>query len=314
MYSVLLQMAALIGAGVLWRFVKPLGLAADHLRPALTGLVYVLLLPALVLEVLWQAPLGLDSLRISFVAATGVLVTMALTWLGYHLAHVRPERAGAMILAASFPNVTYLGLPFLEKTLGPWARSVAIQYDLFACLPLVLTLGMLVGHVHGRGSDEESALATLVKVPALWAAILAVVLNTTAVAVPEGLHDLLRMLGAGVVPLMLISLGLGLRLDAVRARAVPVTAPVIVIQLVLVPLFVWPVAERVGLSGAMLDAVVLEAAMPSMVLGVVICDRYRLDTSLYAMVVTATTLLSLISLPLWYRVLGAEFALSPPIP
>jgi len=39
--------------------------------------------------------------------------------------------------------------------------------------------------------------------------------------------------------------------------------------------------------------------MPTMVLGLVICDRFKLDTSLYAEAVTVTTALSLITLPLW---------------
>lgn len=50
-------------------------------------------------------------------------------------------------------------------------------------------------------------------------------------------------------------------------------------------------------------AAVMEMAMPSMVLGIVFCDRYRLDSALYAMAVTLTTLLSLFTLPFWYGVL-----------
>jgi predicted permease len=49
-----------------------------------------------------------------------------------------------------------------------------------------------------------------------------------------------------------------------------------------------------------LAAVVMEAAMPSMVLGIVICDRFELDASLYAAAVTLTTALSLLTLPLWF--------------
>jgi hypothetical protein len=49
----------------------------------------------------------------------------------------------------------------------------------------------------------------------------------------------------------------------------------------------------------MLTGTVIEAAMPSMVLGLVFCDRYGLDTALYAAAVTLTTLLSLLTLPLW---------------
>ena len=46
-----------------------------------------------------------------------------------------------------------------------------------------------------------------------------------------------------------------------------------------------------------------EAAMPCMVLGLVICDRFKLDTALYASVVTFTTALSMISLPVWFEIL-----------
>ena len=45
--------------------------------------------------------------------------------------------------------------------------------------------------------------------------------------------------------------------------------------------------------------------MPSMVLGVVISDRYGLDTSLYAAAVTVSTLLSLLTLPLWFSLLSS---------
>ena len=37
-----------------------------------------------------------------------------------------------------------------------------------------------------------------------------------------------------------------------------------------------------------------------MALGVVLCDRYGLNTGIYAAAVTATTLLSLITLPMWH--------------
>jgi len=40
------------------------------------------------------------------------------------------------------------------------------------------------------------------------------------------------------------------------------------------------------------------------VLGMVICDRYDLDTPLYAAAVTLSTLLSLVTLPVWFRLLG----------
>ncbi len=79
--------------------------------------------------------------------------------------------------------------------------------------------------------------------------------------------------------------------------------PVVIIQLLLTPLLVWGAGGLTGLEGELRTAVVLEAAMPSMVLGIVLCDRYRLDSSLYAMAVTLSTALSVFTLPMWFNLL-----------
>jgi predicted permease len=207
------------------------------------------------------------------------------------------------MLAAAFGNVTYLGLPVLESAFGPWARSVAIQYDLFACTPLLLTVGILVARRHGRAENDERALAGLAKVPALWAALAAVGLAASGVPVPGWLDSGLARLAGGVVPLMLISIGLALEWPEDWAARMPAVFPVLGIRFVLAPLVVWGAAVAVGLEGDALGAVVLEAAMPSMVLGVVICDRYGLDTARYALAVTVSTLMSVVALPLWHHLI-----------
>jgi len=300
---VLIQMTVLIAFGAAWRFITPLGLEGDATRRSVTGVVYVLFLPALVLSVLWTAPLGLDAVRTAATAAVGVICGMLLGWVASRGMGLSRAATGAMILACGYPNTTYLGLPVLEATFGPWARGVAIQYDLFACTPLLLTVGILIAQAHGEG-QAEPPLKALLKVPPLWAAVAAVGLNLGGVACPEWLHGLLALMAAGVVPLMLFSLGLGLTFESLSARRLPRLAPVVVIQLALVPLVAWGVGTGLGLSGQMLTAVVLEGAMPSMVLGVVICDRFRLDTGLYAAAVALTTALSLVSLPFWFRMVG----------
>ncbi|MFA5530520.1 MAG: AEC family transporter [Thiohalomonadaceae bacterium] len=300
MLDVILQAAGLILCGVFWRVFAPQGLEAEGLRRHLTGLVYALLLPALVLGVLWRAPMGADTLRIVLVAAMGVCSGLGLAWLWLRRTRVSHASVGAMLLAAAFPNATYMGLPVLEAAFGPWARSVAIQYDLFACTPLLLSVGMYVAAYYGATGERVHPLLSLLKVPPLWAAAAAIVLNVLQVPQPAMLAGMLDMLGSAVVPLMLFSLGLGLQWAGGWWSRLAIVAPVAVIQLGLVPLIAWGTASGLGLAGDLRMAVLLEAAMPSMVLGIVICDRFRLDTPLYAMAVTVTTALSLVTLPAWF--------------
>jgi len=237
-------------------------------------------------------------------AMLGVGVGMGAAWLWFLRRRPAGAALGALLLAAAFPNATYMGLPVLEATLGSWARSVAVQYDLFACTPLLLSVGVMLAYHFGESGERVHPLKNLLQVPPLWAALIGVALNLLAVPLPTMFGGMLDMLAAGVVPLMLFSLGLGLRWGSGWGARLNLVLPVVVIQLLLTPLLVWGASDLVGLSGAVRTAVVLEAAMPSMVLGIVLCDRYRLDSSLYAMAVTLSTALSIITLPAWFAWVG----------
>ena len=304
MHTVILHMSALIACGAFWRFIRPGGLDADITRQVLTSLVYYLLLPALVIQVLWKAPLGLSSFGIAAAAAAGVLSSILISILICRTCQHDGKVTGAVVLAASFPNATYMGLPVLESLYGEDGRSIAIQYDLFACTPLLLTLGILIAHIYGKGDNQQLQWRSILKVPPLWAALFGVLLNVSGTTMPAGLDQGLEMLAAGVIPLMLFSLGLSLRWDTIKISRLPTVIPIVMLQLAITPLIVWGVAQGVGLEGIVLAGTVLEAAMPSMVIGLVLCDRYKLDTALYAAAVTLTTLLSLFTLPAWSGLLS----------
>jgi hypothetical protein len=310
MTLVIAQMAAMVLIGLWWQWAKPGGWEAGLARGALTTLVYYIMLPALVLVVLWRAPLGVESLHIAGLAALGVLASMGLMAVVARFMPLTRGQKGALLLAASFPNATYLGLPVLESLYGDYGRAVAVQYDLFACTPLLLSVGISIAVYYGQPASDENASKPapwwlgVLKVPALWAALLALALNLSGTPCPESLRGILDRLGAGVVPLMLIALGMGLRLDALKPAALLRVSPVLLIQLVLAPALVLGVGMLFGLHAPLLTAVVLEAGMPVMVLGLVLCDRYGLDTGLYAAAATFSTLLSLLTLPFWYGMAG----------
>jgi predicted permease len=303
MTSTLWQMFALIACGAAWRYGRPGGLSAEQTRSVLTTLVYYLLLPALVLEVLWKADVGIHSLQYTLFGTVCLAFGMFSIWICGRLLRFKPQQMGAVLLAAAFPNVTYLGLPVLEQTFGHWARSVAIQIDLFAVAPVLLTVGIAAARHYGQNDDSTRQPPwAFLTAPPFLAAMLAVILNLCRIPAPDWIASVLQKLAAGVVPLMLISLGLALNWRAVTLGNLPHVTPVILIKMALMPLFALWFSQYLTLDQAHKNALVLEMAMPCMVLGIVFCDRYQLDSSLYAMSVTLSTLLSLATLPFWYQV------------
>jgi len=308
MLPILFGMTAIILTGICWRLL--LGAkSAETIRSHLAQSVYHIFLPALVLHVLWQAPVDLNTIRIPLVAALSVLLALLAAFLLYGngklVAAFLPgnthKMVGALLLASAFGNFSYLGIPVLSQTFGSWAQVVAIQFDLLASTPILFTVGIILARFYGHASKEMHALLSLLRVPPIWAALVGLLLSFFAIPMPVWLDSALASLSAAVVPLMLLAVGMALRWQSGWMARIPVLLPALSIQLLLMPLIAWAAAIGVGLPETYLAPAIIEAAMPTMVLGLVICDRFKLDVALYAEAVTLTTLVSLLTLPLWLQ-------------
>ena len=100
---------------------------------------------------------------------------------------------------------------------------------------------------------------------------------------------------------MLLSLGLALRWQGLGRQVLPLALGVVGLRLLLVPMLATRLVGALGFEGDKAVALVLEAGMPSMLFGVVLCDRFSLDSRLYAVLVTVTTVLAMGALPLWFQ-------------
>lgn len=311
MSSTLIQMTLIILCGAGWRLIKPGNLSAEQTRLILTTTVYYLFLPAMILEVLWTTDRKSLSLNYSILGISCVLLTMLCAWSISYLLKFEHRKFGAILLAAAFPNVTYLGLPILEQTFGNWAKSIVIQTDLFAVTPVLFTLGAYSAQYYGEtGSTRQKPLMFFFNTPPFLAAILGVTFNNQEIIPPDWLLGTLRNLSMAVTPLMLFSLGLALHWRAISLRNMFSVIPAIIIKLILMPLIAITIANILQIPTPYKAAAVLDLSMPSMVLGIVFCDRYRLDSALYATAVTITTLLSVISLPFWYKILTNTYPIA----
>jgi predicted permease len=300
MTNILLECFLLISLGYALKKIAPLGFDAHITRQSIISLIYILLLPALVIKSLWTSPPELIQWQISFSVTITVLVTATLVWLIYRKLTTNTATLGAIILAGSLTNATYQGLPILTDQLGLLGTAIAIQYDFFAQTPLLLTLGILLAKKFGHSTEvPEHWIKTLIKVPALWAALIGLILNQQHIAPVEPLITWLNHLSNPVVPLMLISIGLGLKLESLHPKDFPFLAPVVFIKLMIAPMIIIAVAQQLQLAEEIIIGLALEAGMSSIIIAIVVCDRYHLDSSKYIEIVTLTLLLSLGSLPLW---------------
>ena len=106
------------------------------------------------------------------------------------------------------------------------------------------------------------------------------------------------------MPLVFVALGLRLEWQGFRGRLASVLIGAVV-RLALAPAVVLALAFALGLRGAVRDATVLEASMPSSMMAAVIADQAACDGQLGTGAVVLTTVLAVVTIPVWIAVLHA---------
>lgn len=202
-----------------------------------------------------------------------------------------------MILSSAFGNVSYLGLPVLTGLYGYEAAKYALFYDLLASTPLLWLIGAPIASKYGERKKVKvrESIKTIASLPPLWAILIGLILNLINISLPEFVLNAIEILGKPVIPLMIFSIGLTLTIP--RVKHIYVIIPAVIIKLVIVPFISFATAYMFKLKGIALSSCLIEGAMPTMVLSLLIAARFKLSVSMSAFIIVVTTALSLVTLP-----------------
>ncbi len=297
----------IIAAGYGWRFFNPGGIDRHKVRHALSVTVLHFFLPALAFGLVATARVDKSFIAVPLTAAAVTLLGIAAAFAVYKLlpwfrAVERPA-FGVMVLATAFGNVTYLGLPVITEMLGPQLGYVAILYDLLAATPVLLTVGVFIAARYGSGEAVSlaSSLRRVLKLPPLWGVAAGIAVQAAGISVPQLILDTATLMGKAVIPVMIFTVGLAL--DFRDMKRLPITLPALAIKLIAAPALAWWLGSRLGLTDGVLKAVIIEGAMPVMVLSLVIADEFELDVPLAAVSIAVSTVALFFTMPVMTRLL-----------
>ena len=297
MENVFLSLAPIALLGVLLNQVLP---NSNEARINLNKMVLFAFLPALVFRTVMTCPIDINFLMIPVTAILTIISILVISLLAFHFLPIPNETKGAMILAASFGNVTSLGLPLLQK-MFPWdlpdVTEVAVLFELTKS-SLNLSLGSMIAIFYG--SQEKVTFNKTVwealKLPPIWALVIALLWRSSNLPCPTFLIESASIMSLAVPGMMILSLGMVLRFKVSKLMAMLI--PVALLKLALAPYIAFYYGSTLGLTGLTKEAVVIEAAMPSQILSFVIAGRFKLDEETLAFVICFDTILSFITLPL----------------
>lgn len=303
MTNALGQLLIFIAIGVAWRYVKPLGINAGTMQRNLFGLIYGVLLPIVAFFAFWKFKMDARALKMFFIIAVASAGVMGAAWFYLKQSKLPDRMQGALFVAASFGAVAFLGYPMsgiFRKVISWTGGRVGIEFFIVANIILLLTIGVFLLRQYGGMGKAKNPVEALIKEPIFIAAVLGVVLGLMNIKVPTLLNLVYNKTLTSLFPLMLITLGLSLNWHpGWNKLIVRGLVPVAAIKLLLLPVLVYAMIMMIGPIGKLTStSLVMFAMMPSTLYGLVLCDRYKLETNAYVAALTFTTVISLIMMPI----------------
>lgn len=291
--TTILSIAILIFLGY---FLKRIKLLSEKDIDPLNNLVMNLLMPCMIFSALYSADLSLIPLLglLPFVIIVSSLVCGFVTFLILKRFSFDDKRIWSIIVAVMIANTAFMGYPVNLGIFGHPGFLRAIFCDL-GTLIIFLTLSFVL--ILKFGGKVSVAIKKIILFPALWAVIFGILLNASSVSIGSVLDNVISYLGQGAIPLIMISLGLSIHLEGVF-KNISMVGFTSVFKLLIFPLIAFLLVTFIlPVSGLEHNVSIIEAAMPSGMLSLLLAITYKLDYQLTSDCILVNTLLSLLSLP-----------------
>ena len=294
----ILSIILMIGIGYVLKRID--FLSEKDINP-LNKIVMNILLPCMIFSALYSSDLSLIPklgilpfviLISSFV--TGLVSFVILKKLGYD-----DKKLWSVLVTVMIANTAFMGYPVNLGIFGHEGFLRAIFCDIATmCIFLILSFVLVIKF----GGTVKKAIRRIALFPPLWAIVFGLGLNILNVSIGPVLDNTVRYLGNGAIPLIMISLGLSIDLGGL-SRSKSMVAFTSVMKLVFFPAVAFVAVLFLGLSDLQYTVAVVEAAMPSGLLSLVLAITYNLDYQLTSDCILINTVISLITLPVIIMIL-----------
>jgi len=242
--------------------------------------------PSLVLSALLNAHFIWSQFFYMFGAASfTMLLGLAVAFI--YLSLLRRSARG-LVLPIAFINSGNLGFSLCFYAFGQAGLQNAVIFHT-ATVMVLYSVGVILvaGWKHGW---------QFLKLPYVYVCALGILLNVTHTQLPVVLLRSVELLGQSAIPLMLFLLGWELAGITIRNAGVAITAAVLRLGTGLVASLIF--IHVFHLTGVTAACILLLSSLPSAVMSHVLTSKYDNDSELTASVIAASTLLSLVTIPL----------------
>lgn len=284
------------------------GFLTETLAAGLIRLLYYVGLPALLFRRISSVePGAITSLNLFLAVHITLFVVPLLAWGLARLFRENRSRLAVSVLLADRSNNVFMGIPVVTAVMGP-EGAAGISLYLAVGLVAYYLFSMVWAQIALSGEFSRKGLAglarSLIKNPLVMACLLGVSASLLGLGdLPAWLDLFLGSLGSMAGGLALLALGASLRIERPLASLRSAWRDSL-FRLFLHPAVMWAVFCFLPVDPVVEQAVILSTAMPSAINNFVLARGMGMDHDYAGEIIAASTVLSVISIPIWLHLLG----------
>lgn len=259
------------------------------------------LYPFLVFHTFYTNPITVEFIYV-LVALTLLLIGMyMLIIILARILKVGRKKKYAMLLAGLFMNGGNYGIPVVLFTLGNegfvYAMMVMVVMSIY-----MNTIGLFIAASGANeGVSKKKVFLKTIKMPIISAIILGILFRVFNTQLPGTVVGTISFMADAAIPLIMIVLGIQLSYITFRNIEYPAVVSLVIFRLILSPGLAVGINYLLGLNGTILGSVIiLVAAMPTAANTTMFSVNYNVEPDLVSSTTLISTMLSLVTLPIWF--------------
>lgn len=293
-----LMLVCLIGVGVL---TTKLGIIPEGARGPLSQLVIMVVLPCNILSSFMVSYSAQLLARLGMMLAVGLGIQLFCLGLNTFIWNRQtPPRQKVLKYSTLVSNAGFLGNPVVEGIYGAEGLVYASAY----LVPLRIMMWS-VGLGYFTATTLGKTVKKLLTHPCIIATVLGLVLLVTGWRPPVFITDTVGAIGRTVTVLSMLVIGNILGSVPLKSLVSPLALGYSLLRLVLIPLAVLGVLLLLRPGAVTMGVAVVLAGMPAGGTGALLAQQYGGDAAFASKLVFVSTLLSLVTIPLWSFLVSA---------
>ena len=273
-------------------FSKKVNLISSDDVETLNNIVVNIALPCMIFQALYVARTSLFATLYMLICS---LIVGAITYFILKIAGWESRKIWTIVVCVVLGNTGFLGYPVTSGIFGAEGMIRAVFCDISTSILFISLSVILIILFEG---DIRQALRKILIFPPLWAIILGLLFNIFSIPITTVGETVVDYLAGATVPLIMISLGLSLNIEGLKNHLLEVSFASLM-KLIVFPLIGLAVMALLGITGLNHTIGLIEAAMSSAMLCLVLAINHKLDIDLTSDCLFTSTLFALVTIPVF---------------